>query len=347
MSCPWPGFSVEISSLVLKLVLLIIGLLALVGIVLHIGLEQILGAVSQLGPLPLVIILLPMILVYGLEAWGWRLTLGASAAKVGFLRVFAIRMAGETVNVTTPAAYMGGEPLKAYLLKRYGVPMVESMASVITAKTTMTLAQVLFILLGLGLAFWILDEARHYWMAMLVSVGLLVFGVGLFVMFQRYGLGVGCLTLLRTCGIRLAFLEQREAQLREMDTTIRQFYTDNRRTFYVALGTFFLAWLCETLEVYAILYYLDVGVDIWTSISIAALSVFIKGGTFFIPGSLGAQEGGYTLLLISFGYTEVTGITFALIRRLREILWIFIGLGCLMMLKGTDLSRPTDPTSVV
>lgn len=328
----------------LKLVFLIIGLIALVGIVLHIGLEPILHAVSQLGPLPLVIILLPMILVYGLEAWGWRLTLGACARKVGFLRLFAIRMAGETVNVTTPAAYMGGEPLKAYLLKRYGVPMVESMASVITAKTTMTLAQVLFILLGLGLAFWIMDAASHYWIAMLVSLGLLAFAVGLFVVFQRYGLGMGCLTLLRTCGIRLAFLEKREPQLKEMDATIKRFYSQNRRTFYVALGTFFLAWLCETLEVYAILYYLDVGADVWTSISIAALTVFIKGGTFFIPGSLGAQEGGYTLLLMSFGYTEVTGITFALVRRLREILWILIGLACLMALKGKDLSIPPEPT---
>ncbi len=331
----------------LKFVFLIIGLIALVGIVLHIGLDPILQAVSQLGPLPLIVILLPMILVYGLEAWGWRLTLGAHARSVGFLRLFAIRMAGETVNVTTPAAYVGGEPLKAYLLKRYGVPMVEGMASVITAKTTMTLAQVLFILLGLGLAFWIMDAASHYWMAMLVSLGLLAFAVGLFVMFQRYGLGMGCLTLLRASGIRLPFLEKRESQLQDMDGTIRRFYSENRRTFYLALGTFFLAWFCETLEVYAILYYLDVGIDVWASISIAALTVFIKGGTFFIPGSLGAQEGGYTLLLMSFGYTEVTGITFALIRRLREILWIVIGLGCLMLLKGKDLHIPTVPPSSI
>ena len=331
----------------LKLVFLIIGLIALVGIVFHIGLEPILHAASQLGPLPLVIILLPMVLVYGLEAWGWRLTLGAYAERVGFLRLFAIRMAGETVNVTTPAAYVGGEPLKAYLLKRYGVPMVESMASVITAKTTMTLAQVLFILLGLGLAFWIMDAASHYWMAMLVSVGLLTFGVGLFVMFQRYGLGMGCLTLLRACGIRLMFLEKRESQLQDMDATIRRFYSESRGTFYLAMGTFFLAWFCETLEVYVILYYLGTGIDVWTSISIAALTVFIKGGTFFIPGSLGAQEGGYTLLLMSFGYTEVTGITFALIRRLREILWIVIGLGCLMLIKGKDLPTSTEPTASV
>ncbi len=327
----------------LKFSFLIIGLIALVGIVWHIGLTPILGAVSQLGFFPLFVILLPMVLVYGLEAWGWRLTLGPYATYVGFLRLFAIRMAGETVNVTTPAAYVGGEPLKAYLLKRYGVPMVDSMASVITAKTTMTLAQVLFILVGLGLAFWILETTSHYWMAMVVSFGLLAFGIGVFAMFQRFGLGMGCLILLRSCRIHLTFLEKRESQLREMDETIRRFYSENRRTFYVALCTFFLAWFCETLEVYAILYYLDVGIDIWTSISIAALTVFIKGGTFFIPGSLGAQEGGYTLLLVSFGYTEVTGITFALIRRLREILWIVIGLGCLMILKDKDLPLSSKP----
>ncbi|MDH4192703.1 MAG: flippase-like domain-containing protein [Nitrospirota bacterium] len=320
----------------LKLIFLIVGLAALVGIVLHIGLEPIGHTVSQLGLLHLGIILLPMIMVYGLEALGWQLTLGAHARKVGFIRLFAIRMAGETVNVTTPTAYVGGEPLKAYLLKRYGVPMVDGLASVITAKTTMTLAQVLFILLGLALAFLIIGGSGHYWVAMLVSVGVLAFGVGLFVLLQRYGMGMGVLGILRACGIRLAFLEKREPQLQELDGTIRGFYSQHQQTFYRALAVFFLAWLTETLEVYAILYYLGVSIDVWASISIAAVTVFIKGGTFFIPGSLGAQEGGYTLLLMSFGYTEVTGITFALIRRLREILWILFGLVCLMVLKNQN-----------
>jgi len=186
------------------------------------------------------------------------------------------------------------------------------------------------------LAFWVLGDSGHYWVAMLVSAGVLGFGVGLFVLLQRYGMGMGCLGLLRACGIRFAFLEKREPQLQELDGTIRGFYSQRRQTFYAALAIFFLAWMTETLEVYAILYVLDVSLDVWTSISIAALTVFIKGGTFFIPGSLGAQEGGYTLLLMTFGYSEVTGITFALIRRLREILWIFLGLVCLMFLKHED-----------
>ena len=327
----------------LKLIFLIIGLAALVGIILHIGLDPILHAVSQVGFLHFGLILLPMIVVYGLEAVGWQLTLGAHAQKVGFLRLCAIRMAGETVNVTTPTAYVGGEPLKAYFLKRYGVPMVDGLASVITAKTTMTLAQILFILLGLALAFWFIGDSTQYRLAMLVSVGMLACGIGLFVLLQRQGLGMACLNLLRTCGIRWAFLETREPQLQELDGIIRSFYSQHQQTFYRTMAVFFLAWLTETLEVYAILYYLGANIDIGTSISIAALAVFIKGGTFFIPGSLGAQEGGYTLLLMSFGYSEVTGITFALIRRLREILWILLGLGCLILLKNQNASA--EPSS--
>ena len=71
-----------------------------------------------------------------------------------------------------------------------------------------------------------------------------------------------------------------------------------------------------------------------------ALAALIKGGTFFIPGSLGAQDAGNLLLLQAFGYSDVTGITFALLRRFREVVWIGIGLLCLALVgKGR---RPRD-----
>jgi hypothetical protein len=67
-------------------------------------------------------------------------------------------------------------------------------------------------------------------------------------------------------------------------------------------------------------------VTIMAAIAIGALSVFIKGGAFFIPGSLGAQDAGNLLLVTTFGYGEVSGITFALLRRFRELVWVTIGL---------------------
>jgi hypothetical protein len=38
------------------------------------------------------------------------------------------------------------------------------------------------------------------------------------------------------------------------------------------------------------------------------------------------------LLLKAFGYSDLTGMTFALLRRFRELVWIIIGLACLAIL---------------
>ena len=319
-----------------RYVFLIIGLCTLAGILWHIGLTPLVRTFHQFGPFALLVIFVPTIGVYLLEAYGWQLTLGGHVKKIGFWQLFAIRMAGEVINVTTPTGYMGGEPMKAYLLRGYGIRMVDGMASVVTAKTVMTLAQILFILLGLGLMIGILGLSEQHLFAALIGVGTLLFGVGLFLLLQRYGLAVGVLTLFRTLKLPIRYLEKRESQLIELDQTIRQFYTERRQTFLFAFSVYFLGWLTESLEVYAILYFLDVDVDLLTSVSIAALAVLIKGGTFFIPGSLGAQEGGYLLMLVGFGYDQVTGIVFALVRRIREIIWIVIGLVFLAIFKGRN-----------
>ncbi len=277
---------------------------------------------------------MPTLLVYLLEAVGWRWTLGPYAARLAFGRLFAVRMAGEAINASTPAAYVGGEPLKAYLLKSYGIPMVEGLASVITAKTIMTLAQVLFMMCGLALGFWLLGGWHVTFWGGLASLLLLLVGVSLFLLVQRRGLGATVLALLRLLRIKIASLDAHQDKLLTLDQSIRSFYKKDRRAFAMSFLAYFLGWATETLEVYAILYFLAVPVDILTALCLAALAMLVKGGTFFIPGSLGAQEGGYVLLLLAFDYTDVTGIAFALIRRLREVFWILIGLGCLVGVQG-------------
>lgn len=330
----------------LKATLVVLGALTLSLLVWHIGLTRIYEAVTQLGPGAMTVILLPSLLMYVLEAYGWRVTLGRWAKDVSFWRVLAIRTAGEVVNMTTPTAYVGGEPLKAYLLKRQGVPLVEGLASVVTAKTTMTIAQILFILVGIGLGFWLLGSegsAGQTITAGLVSVGLLVFGVGAFVIVQRQGMFTWMLKVLRRFGLRLDFLESREQTFLELDRTIADFYARQRSAFLISTALFFLGWLAEALEVFVIVLCLGQPITVLSAVAIGALSVFIKGGTFFIPGSLGAQDAGNLLLLTAFGYGEVTGITFALLRRFREFVWIAIGLACLaIMTKGADRSLSTE-----
>jgi uncharacterized protein (TIRG00374 family) len=322
---------------VLKLVLFCAGLLTIGFIVWHIGLGRIYDVAAQLGPVALLVMLIPSAIMYAIEAYGWKVTLGPSAKDIPFWRVFAIKTAGEVVNMTTPAGYLGGEPLKAYLLTKYHVPSVEGFASVVIAKTTKTIAEVLFILLGVVLTFWTLNDdgsSGQKVLAAWLSVGLLLFGTAAFVFVQRLGLFTGVLEFLRKIGLKIRYLEAREEQLRSLDRMILEFYRHKRPAVYASTGLFFLSWMAEAVEVYVFIWYLGGPAMALPAISIAALSVFIKGTTFFIPGSLGAQDLGNLFLLKDFGYSDVAGVTFVLLRRFRELVWIGTGLLCLALLRG-------------
>lgn len=318
----------------IRIVFLVFGFIVLGGLLWHIGPLHIMRTAEQIGFIPFCIILTPFLVVYSLDTYGWWLTLGPWAGRVGFIRLFMVRMSGEAINVTTPTSVLGGEPLKAYLLTRYEVPMVDGLASMVITKTIMVIAQIVFMLLGIGLLWWFVGGGGYNVLAALVSVGLLSFVVFLFVIIQRYGIGMGLCTLAETCRIRSRWLVAWRPQLLELDQAVRNFYRQCRRTFVLSLGVHFVAWLTEMFEVYAILYFLGAETGWLQSLSIAAIAVLIKGAMSVIPGGLGAQEGGYLFLLMGLGYGEMTGITFALIRRIREIIWILVGLVFLAVLRS-------------
>ena len=316
----------------LRLLLLLAGLLTFGAIVWHVGPGNIYDAAAHLGPVALLVMLIPSIIMYAVEAYGWKVTLGPSGKDIPFWRVFMIRTAGEVVNTTTPAGYVGGEPLKASLLRKHHVPMEEAFTSVIIAKTTMTIAEVVFILLGISLGVWLLggnDSSGQTVAAAVLSVGLLAFGTAAFVFVQRQGLCTWLLESLRKIGVKIKYLEAREEKLRSLDRAILGFYRHKRPAFCASTGLFFLVgwqrhWKSTSFSMFSVALPWPL-----SAISIAALSVFIKSSTFFIPGSLGTQDGGNLLLLKAFGYSDVTGITFALVRRFRELVWIGFGLLCL------------------
>jgi putative membrane protein len=327
--------------IVFRYLLLGVGLLTLSFLVWHIGPGHIYEAVARFGPGALFVMLIPSVVMYVLEAYGWKIVLGPAAERISFSKIFAIRTAGEVVNMTTPTAYIGGEPLKAYLLQRHHIPMVEGLASVVIAKTIMTIAQVLFILIGIALAFWTLGptgSSAQMTAAGLLSAGVLSCGVAAFILVQRRGLFTWLLETCRQFGLHIAFLEARAEKLRSLDRTILDFYAHHQSAFYASTGLYLLGWLAEAVEVFVIISFLGGPASLLSATAIGALSVLIKGGTFFIPGSLGAQDGGNLLLLKAFGYSDLTGMTFALLRRFRELVWILIGLACLAILG----KRPAD-----
>ncbi len=333
----------------LRYILLALGLIVLSLLIWRSGPANIYEAAIRLGPTALLAILIPSVIMYCVEAYGWHVVLGRAAQRVSFWRLLTIRTAGEVVNMTTPA-YLAGEPLKAYLLKKYDVSLAEGAASVVIAKTTMTIAEVFYILIGIALTFWILgtgSSAGQTITAALLSVGLLVCSIVGFVLIQQRGLFASILSVVKRLGVRIRFLEAQEEQLHSIDQTIRNFYRHHQKAFYVSIGVYFVGWLAESVEVFGIIYMLGGSVSVWSAFAIGALAVFIKGGSSFIPGSVGAQDAGNLLLLQAFGYSDLTGITFALLRRFRELVWIAIGLLCLAVVgkHGIDQAQRTEGLS--
>ena len=91
--------------------------------------------------------------------------------------------------------------------------MVEGLASVVIAKTTMTIAEVVFILMGIALAFWTVGadgSSGQTVAAALVSVGFLVLVTAAFVFVQQQGLFTWLLEFLRKIGMKIHYLEARE-----------------------------------------------------------------------------------------------------------------------------------------
>jgi uncharacterized membrane protein YbhN (UPF0104 family) len=60
------------------------------------------------------------------------------------------------------------------------------------------------------------------------------------------------------------------------------------------------------------------------------LSGVAKLAAVIVPGSLGIQEGGQVLIFVAFGFSASLAMTFSLLRRGREILWIGFGLSVLI-----------------
>jgi uncharacterized membrane protein YbhN (UPF0104 family) len=95
-----------------------------------------------------------------------------------------------------------------------------------------------------------------------------------------------------------------------------------------------------SFEVYLALWLLGHPVPFASAFAIEALSGVAKMAAVIVPGSLGVQEGGQVLIFVAFGLTAPLAVTFGLLRRGRELLWI--GFGFAVLIHHHALGRLRD-----
>jgi putative membrane protein len=304
---------------VLRVVLLLVGLGFLVLLVLENDPAAVVASVSRLSWRILVILVFPMALVMALDALGWRYAFLHD--RVPFGPLLAVQLAGEAFNIVTPTAALGGEVVKAWLL-RDRVPLEESVPSVIIAKTTITIAQGVFLLLGIALAVIVLAGSALL-LAMEWLLAAEVVALALFIVMQTRGLVGWSARLLDRLGIRRMSGSGTAARV---DQALADFYRREPRRLALSIAFHLAAWLLGSLESWLILWFLGIEVSLATATVIEAFATGIRFATFLIPGSIGAQEGGFVVTFLALGLRGADGVTFGLVRRFREVVWVGIGL---------------------
>jgi uncharacterized protein (TIRG00374 family) len=270
----------------------------------------------------------------------WHITLRSVPLNPGwFCRLWLVRMIGEAFNNTLPAGGVGGEPIKAVLLKQhYDVAYGDGTASLFLAKTVTMISLIGFLAIGLVLMQG--AEGVPAYFSYVAGVGLGVFCVAIFAFFlvQRFGASssaIGWLTR-RTHLRRFTPVLEHVAGV---ERKFEEFYARSPRRFVVALAVSFSVWVISIAEVYFALWFLGHPVSWGEAWIIEAGTQLVRAGTFFIPASLGTLDGALLLLCSAFTGSPTAGVAVVLARRSRDILWISLGFG-LSLILGRNRNAP-------
>lgn len=292
------------------------------------------------------------IFVYGLNALSWQATIEGNLghkAPISFWRIYRLTITGYALNYATPVGGLGGEPYRIMELSKY------------LDKEHATSSVILYAMMHFFAHFWFWFISIFIYLA-LVMVGdmpmttaiaiilgfIVVFCLLAFYLFSRgyknglvkYVLGV----IARIPGLKrwtLRFWAKHSETIENVDKQISSLHGQDRKAFYKSLVLEYLSRVVQSSEVLfmLLLFGIDNGgglagltITYLHSILIVAFTTLFANLIGFLPMQLGVQEGGFVLSIAALGLSAALGIFVSIICRVREIIWIAIGMA-LMKIK--------------
>jgi uncharacterized protein (TIRG00374 family) len=254
----------------------------------------------------------------------WRVLLAGLGAHPPLGVLLAYRTAGQSVSHLVPSGKLGGEPLRALLLARDGVPGASAVASVAVDRSLEMAAGAPFALMYAALLLDLgVPELRGAFVS--VSLGVVALGVGLAIAARRLGAGAGVVTpLVRAMRLdRLALVQGQMGLVAEAEAGAARLVADRRRlarafAFGVAVNALVLAEYHLLLTAF--------GLPAGPLALVAAIFATGAAHSLPVPAAVGALEGAQLWLFSALGYAPEVGLAVGLAVRLREVVWVLPGL---------------------
>lgn len=286
------------------------------------------------------------IFIYGMNALAWNCIIKSNCAldeHVSFMRVFKLTVTGYALNYATPVGGLGGEPYRIMELSK-DISAEHATSSVI-----------LYAMMHFFAHFWLWFTSVFFYLALVVTgdvpltptiatvlLIIVVFCLLAFYVFSRgykNGLVVRMIRWLgKVPGLKgwsQRFLDRHTETLQHIDQQIAALHKQDKRAFYTSLLLEYGSRIVQASEIFfmLLLFGIDNGGGFWGlfltyvhAILILSFTTLFANMIGFLPMQLGVQEGGFVLSIAALGFSAALGIFVSIICRVREIIWIFIGI---------------------
>lgn len=277
--------------------------------------------------------------------WGFLLVLGLNIVR-HFLRALsmyravdpdhrtfkyrsavAARFGGEAVNFFTFTGPFLGDATKALLLKK-NVSITQSASAVIIDNVLYYITVIMVVLAGVAVLIAQYGSTGSTMTRVLlgiVLVAILMLTGLVLAMMYRFKPLTYLIKQLEKRAIAPNFILKKQTAFEAVESNVFHFYHDRKADFFSVFGISMLTHCVSVTEVFLVLKLLGNASFVSTAFIIESLTKVINAAFSFIPGTIGAYEGGNGIILRTLGYTTATGIALALVRRGAILFSTFIG----------------------
>ena len=277
-------------------------------------------------------ILLSWLIIYIMNAVAFKAIIEEPAVpgtKLPFLKILQLTVSGYSINYVTPFVALGGEPYRIMELKPF-LGEAKASSSVLLYGMVHILSHIVFWLVSIFLILAVLPLSPSM---LILCLFILLFGLGIFWSFSKIykrGFTVTILRFLQRIPLvgkyACTFYKEKKTVLEHIDEQIKDLYAQRRSQFFKALFLEFFARVIGCAELYFIAIALGLDMNIIQAFIGSSGSSLFANLIFFLPMQLGTREGGLAMAVTSIGFSASVGIFMGLATRIREIIWIAIGL---------------------
>ena len=280
------------------------------------------------------------IVIYFFNALSWYAIIrgGESSVPIPFWKIYKLSISGFALNYATPFGLMGGEPYRIMELSPY-IGSSRATSSVILYVMMHVFSHICFWLASIVL-FLSVYQVESFAVGLFLAVTgvILLWLVYFFMRGYRNGMVVKTVRILSAVPFlrkrTMHFYESKKSMLRKIDTQIAQLHGQRKSAFYTSFLFEFISRTLTSAEIFFILKILTPEVSFIDCILIMAFTSLFSNLFFFSPMQLGAREGGFALVVSGLCLSGAFGVYASLISRVRELIWIVIGVALMKVGNG-------------